>query len=141
MGVALKMDPDAVDTAAENLKSAAEEFSREWSSLDAGTSNDLVGITVREFAFRTGLAAATVFWAERVGGFCERVVDGAEYMQTGAAEARAADGYAAGDFVELADSTGPAEYTADAYYEATGAERPDSVTEGLPRSGAAVPVA
>ena len=63
MGVALKMDPDAVDTAAENLKSAAEECSREWSSLDAGTSNDLVGITVREFAFRTGLAAATVFWA------------------------------------------------------------------------------
>ncbi|WP_035697500.1 hypothetical protein [Glycomyces tenuis] len=141
MGVELRIDPDAVDTAAENLKSAAEAIAREWASVDSTTSNDLADITVREFAFRAGLAVATAFWAGRVGGFCERVVDGADYMQTGAAEARAADGYAAGDFVELDDATGPVEYTEDAYYEATGAERAEPVTGGVPSSGEAVPVA
>lgn len=141
MSVELKMDPDAVDTAAENLKSTAEAIAGEWTSVDGVTANDLADITVREFEFRAGLAAATAFWAGRVGGFCERVVDGAEYMQTGAAEARAADGCAAGGFVELDDATGLVEYTEDAYYEATGAERPEPVTDGVPSSGEAVPVA
>ncbi|MFC4334045.1 hypothetical protein [Salininema proteolyticum] len=137
MADTLKIDPDAVEAAAESVRSVAEELQEDSLKTTSDTSNELAGIDIGQFAFREGLTAATSFWSRRTAGFGERLVDGAEFMEANAAKAREIDEDSAQDFVELEGALAVGEYRRDDYYEATGAERP---APARPADGGSVPV-
>lgn len=144
MSNVLKIDPDVVEATASALKTVAEEAHSAGTAIVELTSNDLQPIDPGHYAFRQGLAVATAFWARRISGLAVRITDGAEFMETNAAMARAADADAEADFVELENAVSANEYTKQDYYAATGTTPPADTTVGdesaMPVNGESVVV-
>lgn len=130
MGNVLKIDPAVVEQTATALKDIAEEHHQAGTALIDVTADLLSPVNAGDFSFRQGLAAATAFWSRRVAGLAERIVDGAEFMETNAALAEEADTAAGADFVELENAVSAGSYTKQQYYEATGAEPPADTRTG-----------
>ena len=120
----LVINPETVQATADAIREAAEEADQAGRAMVESTSNEMSEVDPREFAFRQGLADATVFWSERVSGLVERLVDGAEYMETNTALACQTDAEGSSSLIELGNAIGIDDYTRSDYYEATGAEPP-----------------